>query len=373
MTATNSHGCSGRISTTRPTHELNREKAQAFFEKIVGIVVGGRLSMMLSIGYQTGLLDVMADLPAATSSQIAGAASLHERYVREWLGAMVTGGIVEYDPTTSTYLLPAEHAQAVTRAGGPRNLSAATRATSLLAQVEDAVAACFHEGGGVPYAAFEGFTGITAELTARVFDAALVDRVLPVVPGIVERLRAGIDVADLGCGSGHAVNLMGRAFPNSDFTGYDFSEEAVHAACAEAVALGLTNVRFQVADVAQLDLEAAFDFVTAFDAIHDQAAPAAVLRNAARMLRPPGTLLMVDIAASSNLHENVGNPLAPSLYTLSTMHCMTVSLAQGGAGLGAMWGEEMARQMLADAGFATVDVMRVEGDILNSYYVATRP
>ena len=109
------------------------------------------------------------------------------------------------------------------------------------------------------------------------------------------------------------------------------------------------------------------------DGIHDLAHPATVLRNIARALRPGGTFLMVDVAASSNLHENIGHPLAPALYALSTMHCMTVSLAQGGTGLGSMWGEQRARQMLAEAGFSAVEVTRIEGDILNNYYIATRP
>ena len=362
-----SHG-----GATSPAHDLDQEKLRACAERVVGMLVGAHLTRMLSIAHQTGLLEAMADLPPSTSAEIAATAGLHERYVREWLGSMVTGGLVEYDPARMTYRLPREHAQVVTRAGGIRNLAASARANSLLGRVEDAVADCFRRGGGVPYGAFEGFTKITAEFTARVFDAALVDRILPAVPGVVERLRVGIDVADLGCGSGRAVNLMARAFPLSRFTGYDLSEEAIAAARAEAAAWGLANAHFELADVATLRPVDAFEFVTAFDAIHDQADPVGVLGNAARMLRPGGIFLMVDIAASSNLHENIGRPLAPGLYALSTMHCMTVSLAQGGAGLGTMWGEQTARRMLAEAGFGTVTVMQVEGDIVNSYFIATR-
>jgi SAM-dependent methyltransferase len=141
---------------------------------------------------------------------------------------------------------------------------------------------------------------------------------------------------------------------------------------ADQAAQGLTNARFEALDVARLDLEAAFDFITAFDAIHDQVDPARVLANIARALRPGGTFLMVDIAAASNLEANMSHPLAPSLYAASVMHCMTVSLAYGGAGLGNMWGEEVARTMLAEAGFTEVEVRRVEGDHLNNYFVATR-
>jgi 2-polyprenyl-3-methyl-5-hydroxy-6-metoxy-1,4-benzoquinol methylase len=131
-------------------------------------------------------------------------------------------------------------------------------------------------------------------------------------------------------------------------------------------------VEHEVRDVTALALEERFDLITAFDAIHDQAHPAQVLAGIARALRPGGTFLMVDIRASSNLEDNLEHPLATMLYTTSTMHCMTVSLAQGGAGLGTVWGEQLARQMLAEAGFGSVEVKSVEGDIFNSYFVATK-
>jgi cyclopropane fatty-acyl-phospholipid synthase-like methyltransferase len=189
---------------------------------------------------------------------------------------------------------------------------------------------------------------------------------------MVDRLEAGIDVLDVGCGSGHAINVMARQYPNSRFTGYDFSEEGVAAGSAEAKAWGLSNARFVAMDVAMIDESNAYDLITAFDAIHDQAAPTKVLASIARALRPDGVFLMVDIAASSNLEENADHPLGPAMYAISTMHCMTVSLALGGEGLGTMWGEQLARQKLAEAGFTSVDVKRVEGDIFNFYYVARK-
>jgi 2-polyprenyl-3-methyl-5-hydroxy-6-metoxy-1,4-benzoquinol methylase len=179
-------------------------------------------------------------------------------------------------------------------------------------------------------------------------------------------------VADIGCGSGHAINLMARAFPASRFAGYDIAEEGIRAAHAEAEAMGLRNARFEVRDVTALDLHGRFDLITAFDAIHDQAHPAQVLAGIAGALRPGGIFLMVDIRASSNLEENLDLPMAPFLYTASTMHCMTVSLALAGDGLGTMWGEQTARRMLADAGFTSVRVEQVEGDAFNAYYIATK-
>jgi 2-polyprenyl-3-methyl-5-hydroxy-6-metoxy-1,4-benzoquinol methylase len=126
-------------------------------------------------------------------------------------------------------------------------------------------------------------------------------------------------------------------------------------------------------DAAKLTGPARFDFITTFDAIHDQAHPDRVLEGIASMLRPGGTYLCVDIAASSRLEENMAHPLGPLLYTVSCMHCMTVSLAYGGAGLGTVWGEQKALEMMRAAGFTDTKVKRVEGDILNNYYVATKP
>jgi cyclopropane fatty-acyl-phospholipid synthase-like methyltransferase len=201
---------------------------------------------------------------------------------------------------------------------------------------------------------------------------ALFDHILPLVPGLTERLEAGIEVLDVGSGSGRALNLMARAFPQSRFTGYDISEEGVLRAITEAKKHGSTNVRFEVRDAATLDENARYDLITTFDAIHDQARPAAVLENIARALKDDGVYLMQDIAGSSHVHNNIDHPLGPFLYTVSTMHCTTVSLAQGGEGLGTMWGEEKATEMLSDAGFRNVETRRLDHDIANTYYVVRK-
>ncbi len=354
------------------TTQLDQAKAEAFGERIVQIVNDAGLALMLSIGHQCGLFDALAGLPPSTSRQIAGAARLDERYVREWLGGMVVGGIVEYDPAAKTYRLPPEHAAFTTRASGVDNMAFFCQYFPLLGSVEKELLDCFRNGGGVPYSSYPGFQPLQAEETGKVYDATLVDLTLPLVPALVARLKAGIDVADVGCGQGHAINVMARAFPNSRFTGYDFAEEGASAGRAEAANWGLKNARFEARDAAMLEMPDAFDFITAFDAIHDQAQPRRVLANIAKALRPGGTFLMVDIAASSNLEENIGNPMAPLYYTWSTMHCMTVSLAYGGEGLGACWGEQKARELLAEAGFKNVDLKAVEGDIINYYYVCSK-
>jgi 2-polyprenyl-3-methyl-5-hydroxy-6-metoxy-1,4-benzoquinol methylase len=351
---------------------LDTVATDAFAERLVGVVNDAALSFMLSIGHRTGLFDSMATLPPATSEQIAQAAKLNERYVREWLGAMVVGKIIEYNAAERTYALPAAHAALLTRAAVPNNMAATMQWFAVLGGVEDKIVDCFHRGGGVHYSAFSRFHEVMAGESDQTTVAGLVEHILPLVPGLVDKLNAGIDVLDVGCGAGRAMNYLAGLFPNSRFTGYDFSEEAIARGRAEAESRGLDNVTFEVRDVAQINERSKFDVITAFDAIHDQRDPASVLSQIEEALRDGGTFLMQDIRASSHVENNMELPLATLLYTISTMHCMTVSLALGGAGLGTAWGEELARQMLAEAGFRSVATQQLPHDILNTYYIVRK-
>jgi SAM-dependent methyltransferase len=348
------------------------EATEQFAERMVGAIDSASLAILLSIGHQTKLFDTLAELPPATSAQIADAAGLNERYVREWLGGVVASRVVDYDPTAQTYSLPPHRAAVLTRAAGPDNLSRVAQFIPLLGEVEQKIIGCFHTGGGLSYSEYPRFHKLMAEESGEVFDAALVDVILPMADGLPEQLRAGADVADIGCGSGHAINVMAQTFPASRFTGIDFSDEGLAAGRAESQRLGLTNATFVARDVAQLDVADAYDVVTAFDAIHDQAHPAQVLENIYRALRPGGVFLMVDIKASSRLEDNVGAPFAAYLYAVSTMHCMSVSLGLDGEGLGTVWGKQLATSMLSDAGFTDVQVREIESDPINYYYIARK-
>jgi hypothetical protein len=234
---------------------IDQSKAEAFAGRMLDVLNSSLLGLMISIGYQTHLFDVMSRLPTpSTSAEIAKATNLNERYVREWLGAMVTGKIVEYDPATSKYRLPPEHAAFLTKDAGIDNIAVFMQYISLLGDVEQKVIECFRKGGGVPYSAFPQFQQLQAEDTARVFDARLIDQIVPLVDGLADRLRAGIDVLDVGCGQGHAINLMARTFPSSRFTGYDISKEGIEAATEEAKQMGLTNVNFEIRDMLLLSM-----------------------------------------------------------------------------------------------------------------------
>ncbi|MFW6091224.1 MAG: methyltransferase domain-containing protein [Actinomycetota bacterium] len=351
------------------TTAIDEQRVQQCAERVFGACVDSMLVLMIDLADRTGLLAALADGPW-TSAEVADRAGLNERYVRECLGALVTGGLVDYDAATRRYTLPPEHAVCLTGKGSA-NVAPMSRIPTLLAHHVGDVAAVARDGGGVPYEKFwPDFAAVMDGMSRGVFDEHLVGDVLPVADGLTDQLRGGIRVADIGCGTGHSTVVLAREFPASSFVGYDINADALAVGRAEAEHAGLGNVRFEALDVALLPDDPPFDAVVGFDVIHDQADPAGVLRRVHRALVPGGVFLAMDIKASSHLERNLDNPLAPFLYGVSTLHCMTVSLAQGGAGLGAVWGEELARKLIAEAGFGDVTVHDVPDDPLNQIYVA---
>ena len=340
-----------------------------FEEYLMDVMNKASLALMLSVGHRTKLFDSMHNSTWMTSQQLADKSTLNERYVREWLGAMVTGNIVDYDPSSKSYSLSENKAKLLSREGS-FNFASSMQWIPALAYVEDEIVKCFEKGGGVPYQSYHRFHAVMAEESGQTVLPALIDKILPLVPSLVDNLKKGIQVLDVGCGSGQALNLMAKNFPNSHFTGYDFSKEAIQVAKEESKKLGNKNTLFEVQDVEHFPQGQKFDLVTAFDAIHDQAAPSRVLDNIKSAVKDDGVFLMQDIGSSSQLENNKTHPLGPFLYTVSCLHCMTVSLALNGHGLGAMWGKEKAIQMLNEAGFSSVNVKQLPHDPINYYYIA---
>lgn len=348
---------------------IDEQRVEQFAERLFGAYVESMLTLMINLAERTGLLQALSEGPG-TSRDVAERAGLDRRYVRECLGALVTGRLVDYDAATRTYTLPPEHALCLT-GGGSANLAPLSRIPTLLAHHVAEAEVAVREGGGIPYERFRPeFTTVMDGVSRGVFDEQLVDAILPMADGLVDNLQRGIRVADIGCGTGHSSIIMARTFPASTFVGYDLSDEALDVGRTEAEEADLPNARFEQRDIIDLPDDPPFDAIVGFDVIHDQADPAGVLQRVHRALIPGGLFLMMDIKASSRLEDNVDNALAPFLYAVSTLHCMTVSLAQGGAGLGTVWGEELALKMLAHAGFVDVTVHEVPDDPLNQVYVA---
>jgi 2-polyprenyl-3-methyl-5-hydroxy-6-metoxy-1,4-benzoquinol methylase len=350
-------------------------KAEAFAGEFLSALNHGALCLMASIGHRTGLFDAMSELPPSTADAIAEKAGLNERYVREWLGAMVTGRVIEVEPSTGRYRLPAEYAAYLTRASAADNMAVFSQYIAVMGGVEDEIVECFFKGGGVPYERFPRFHEVMAEDSGQSVLSSLESHVLPLIPGLNDRLTTGIRVLDVGCGSGRIMNRLAELYPNSRFNGIDLSREAIERARADASQKGLRNIEFIVRDLTGFDATAKpgeYDLITTFDAVHDQARPLDVLKGIHRALKADGWYLMQDIRGSSHVHKNIGHPIGTFLYAISTMHCMTVSLAQGGEGVGAMWGEEKTREYLRNAGFRHVQTNQLAHDIQNNWYVVRK-
>ncbi len=358
---------------TKVSEDLfNTQKSEKFVSKLIDIINFGSLNIMISIGYRTGLFDTMAGLQPSGSSGIAEKAGLNERYVREWLGSMVTGGIVDYDPSNKLYILPPEHAAWLTRAATPDNVAVTTQWFSVLASVEDKIIDCFKNGGGLSYSEYNRFHEVMADESRQTVIVPLIDQLLPLADGVIEELGKGINVLDLGCGSGLALVEMAKIFPNSKFTGYDLSQDAVNTGMKNASELGLNNIVLKAMDISKIVEKDEYDFITTFDAVHDQAKPDVVLKNIYNALKSNGTYFMQDIAGSSFVEKNMDHPIGSFLYTISCLHCMSVSLGQEGKGLGAMWGKELAIDMLKEAGFKTIEVKELPHDPINYYYIVKK-
>lgn len=349
--------------------EIDQTRAEAFGGQMLSTLNGAMLTLSVSIGHRTGLYDVLSELEPATSDEIAERAGLQERYVREWLAGQLAGGIVEHDPEADTWWLPREHALSLTRAAGPNNTAFLAGSVARFGELEDGIADAFRNGGGVPWSQMERVQEWQSELSYGYYHHAL-DAVLAFVPGLVDRLRDGIDVLDAGCGRGHAALRIADAYPASTVTGYDVAPTAIAAARAQAEQSGLRNARFGVLDIGDLE-PSSFDAVLALDVIHDLARPYDALRAIRSALRPGGVFVMAEHALSHRPEENAAHPLAPILYTVSLFHCLTASLSEDGEGIGIAWGEDAIRRALADAGFTAVEQRALEGDPFNVYYIAS--
>ena len=350
---------------------FDASRAADFENRFVQALNAGAMLQLISLAHRSGLLGHLADGEPVTSSELAAKAKLDERYVREWLGGATVAALVEHNPQAMTYRLPPEHATLLTD-GGEANLAVFSQYLPLMGQVEDDVVECFRHGGGVPYSRYARFHEVMAQDSGQTVLPVLLDAILPLAPELADRLAQGIDVLDLGCGRGLALMKLAERFPNSRFIGYDLSAEAIGWATERAARLGLANLRFEQRDLSDFDRTAPaqrYDLVTTFDAIHDQAHPLNLLKGIRRTLREDGVYLAQDIHSSSHHHGDRDHPMGTLLYTLSIMHCMSVSLAQGGEGLGTMWGREKAREYFGKAGFGYIEVHQLPHDIQNDYWV----
>lgn len=350
-----------------------------FSDRLVTILNHSALNLALAIGYRAGIFDYLDELEApCTIEQLAKGSGLHGRYLKEWLGVMVCGEIIELHTApdeADRFSLPRQHGDLLCRRAGSNNLGVYTQEMPLLTSCAlEPLMADLGSAEGISYDHYPRFQSFMTQLADAKHREVLVDVFLPSVAGgrLVEQLQKGVRVCDLGCGTGLAVCLMAAAYPASKFMGLDIDRQALEEGRRAAAESGLQNVRFECADAAGLASQTAyrqaFEYVTAFDAIHDQTRPLAALKSVRAMLTRQGAFSMIDIAADSELAENRAHPMGAFLYSVSLMHCLPVGLVDEGAGLGMMWGRQRALSMLAEAGFSRVSVDELSNDAFNLHF-----
>jgi SAM-dependent methyltransferase len=324
--------------------------------------------ILMYVGDRAGLFKTLAARGPMTAAELARAASLQERYVREWLSVMAGRQIVEYDAAADRFSLPAEHAHVLADEESPLFSAGWFAALPAAYRTAPALLRAFREGGGVPFAEFgpewvEGF----GRSRRAIFRHYLVQHWIPLMPGMRERLEAGITVADIGCGPGQATIVLARAFPRSRVVGFDADEGSLRLAAANAAAAAVADrVEFRRRALDDLDARDAFDLVLLFDCVHDLAEPVRSLRNVRAALRRGGRVLIQELNAGESLSDNL-TPFGAYIYTVSTVHCLTASLARTGAGLGAAMPPSTLRRLLTEAGFASIVRLPFEHPLYSLY------
>jgi 2-polyprenyl-3-methyl-5-hydroxy-6-metoxy-1,4-benzoquinol methylase len=349
---------------------LDLQKLKDFVEHTFGFLSGAVVSGMIYLGDRLGLYRALQGAGPLTSEELASQTGLNERWVREWLRSQAGAQLLEYKGDgrfelglEASFVLAEENSPAFA-AGGFHSLP---QQFAVLERLPES----FKTGCGLPYDAFgpEGAVGIERFL-APWFKTFLVPVVLPALDGVVPKLEAGAKVADIGCGAGIALLEMAKAYPKSEFHGYDISKHALERAEVNKAAAGIPNVTFHFASGDALPEDGSFDLITAFDCIHDMTRPGAAMRAVRRALKSDGTWLLVDINAKPTFEENLErNPMVAMMYGMSVMSCMSSALSEpGGAGLGTLgFTESLAREMTGAAGFTRFHRHKFDNPV-NAYY-----
>jgi 2-polyprenyl-3-methyl-5-hydroxy-6-metoxy-1,4-benzoquinol methylase len=349
---------------------VDQEKVHDFVGKVLGDTSGLTTTILAALGDRLNLFKTLAAHGPATSAELAKAASINERYAREWLGGMASAGYVQYDPATRRFTLPPEHVPVLAEEAGPMYFGGAHQMLLGTFGVLDQLTTAFRQGGGVaqPEYSEDWWTGME-RFTGGWFENLLLPQWIPAMPRVREALERGVDVADVGCNRGRALMKLARAFPRSRFVGYDVFEPAIRLATERAAAAGLADhIRFEQRDVSK-ELPERFDVITTFDVIHDAVDPLGLLRTIRQALRPGGTYVCLDINCSDKLQENAG-PLGALFHGFSVLYCMTTSLSRGGAGLGTVGlPESKLKELATQAGFANVRRVPLENPFNNLYEV----
>ena len=331
---------------------VDHAKLEAFVGKIVGDMGAAMSAATAVLGDRLGLYKALADGGPATSAELAARTGTFERNVREWLAAQAAAGYVDYDSKGGKFQLSPEQEMVFANDGGPAYMAGGFEILASAFIDEPKIADSFKSGRGLGWhehcpCLFSG----TERFFRPGYNANLVSTWIPALGDVEEKLKAGISVADIGCGHGASTLLMARAYPNSRFTGFDYHAPSIERARAAASAAGLAGqVRFEVASAQNFPGDG-YGLATIFDALHDMGDPVGAARHIRAALAPDGVWMLVEPFANDDLADNL-NPVGRLFYGASTMICTPASLSQEGAlGLGAQAGEARLRAVVEEAGF----------------------
>ena len=350
---------------------VDPEKLKEYAKGVFGALGGAMTSAMIYAGDRMGLYRALAGAGPLSAAELAARTGLSERWLREWLQQQGAAGVLEYRGDDRFALSPEGEAVLADESHPACGIGFFAHLPQMIAMAER-LPECFASGLGLPYDAFgpEGARGIERGI-APWFRALLVPIALPRVSGVVDRLREGARAADVGCGAGVALLEMAKAFPRSEFHGYDISRHALARAEANRVQAGSANASFHDAAADPLPEDGRFALVTCFDCLHDMTDPAGVVRRIRRALAPDGTWLVADIKAHDGYERNVEkNPMAAMMYGTSVLTCMSSALSEpGGAGLGTLGLHPgLLQRMAEDAGFTRFEPLDL-GHPVNAFYV----
>ena len=333
---------------------VDPEKLDAFVARALGDLSAGYGGVMVSIGHRLGLYKALAGAGPLSSRELAGRAACAERYVSEWLGSQVAGGYVVYHAVSDTYELTPEQAFVLADEESPVFLPNAWSVPASMWFDEDKAVDAFRTGKGVSWGDHNGrlHCGVAA-FYRNGYRASLVSEWLPALDGVVDKLKAGAVVADIGCGAGHSTTLMAQAFPASQFRGFDTHRESVTEAQRIASETGAENATFAAARADDYP-GSGYDLICFFDSLHDMGDPVAALAHAAKAVARDGTVLLVEPFANDRVEDNI-SPVARMYYAASATVCCAHAISEGGRMvLGAQAGEARLADVFRKAGFTRV-------------------
>jgi SAM-dependent methyltransferase len=338
------------VDNVRP-NAIDPAKLDAFLARAVGDLSAGYGGVMVSLGNRLGLYRAMAGAGPLSSHELASRAGCAERYVREWLNAQVAGGYVAYHAISGTYELTPEQAFVLANEDSPVFIPNAWAVPASMWFDEDKAVEAFRTGKGIPWGDHDGrlYCGVAA-FYRNAYRGSLVSEWLPALDGVVGKLEAGSVVADVGCGYGHSTTLMARAFPASQFRGFDTHPGSVAEAQRLAAEAGVNQATFAVARADQYP-GTGYDLICFFDCLHDMGDPAAAAAHAAKAIAGDGTVMLVEPFANDRVEDNV-SPVARLYYAASTTLCCAHAISEGGRMvLGAQAGEARLADVFRKAGF----------------------